>query len=285
MVKKLFFLIYKIICFVNLIFNKITNKDLLLYFQQLLRENSYKTIRIINKNIIFFVPNSLILYRVNTFFTKEPETLDFIDQFKSKKRIIFWDIGGNIGLYSIYAAIKHKNIEVIAFEPSTSNLHVLSRNISINNLDKKIKICQFPLTNKKKENLFLDMKENNFKEGDSMNTFGENFNFEGKKFKYKNSYTILGTSINFLLNNKILEVPDYIKIDVDGIEHLILSGASQYLKNLKIKSLSIEINENFKKQKNQVFAIMKDSNFKFFHKKKSLLISENLKTYNYVFIR
>ena len=101
MVKKLFFLIYKIICFVNLIFNKITNKDLLLYFQQLLRENSYKTIRIINKNIIFFVPNSLILYRVNTFFTKEPETLDFIDQFKSKKRIIFWDIGGNIGLYYI----------------------------------------------------------------------------------------------------------------------------------------------------------------------------------------
>ena len=67
-----FFLIYKIISFINLIFYKITNKDLLLYFQQLLRENSYRTIRIINKNIIFFVPNSLILYRVNTFFTKEP---------------------------------------------------------------------------------------------------------------------------------------------------------------------------------------------------------------------
>ena len=40
----------------------------------------------------------------------------------------------NIGLYSIYAALRHKNIEVISFEPSTNNLRILSRNISINNL-------------------------------------------------------------------------------------------------------------------------------------------------------
>ena len=34
------------------------------------------------------------------------------------------------------------------------------------------------------------------------------------------SYQTLGTSINYLIDNKILEVPNYIKIDVDGIEHL-----------------------------------------------------------------
>ena len=53
---------------------------------------------------------------------------------------------------------------------------------------------------------------------------------------------ILGTSINYLLENKILEIPDYIKIDVDGIEHLILEGGNKFLNNQKIKSLSIEIN-------------------------------------------
>ena len=51
---------------------------------------------------------------------------------------LFIDIGANIGLYSIYAAIKHSNSEVISFEPSTSNLRVLSRNISINKLEEKI---------------------------------------------------------------------------------------------------------------------------------------------------
>ena len=49
-------------------------------------------------------------------------------------------------------------------------------------------------------------------------------------------YQILGTTINNLIDNKILEIPDYIKIDVDGIEHLILEGGSKYLKNNKLKS-------------------------------------------------
>ena len=60
---------------------------------------------------------------------------------KTKK--YFWDIGSNIGLYSIYAKIKHENIEIHSFEPSSSNLRVLSRNISINDLENKIKINHF----------------------------------------------------------------------------------------------------------------------------------------------
>ena len=42
--------------------------------------------------------------------------------------------------------------------------------------------------------------------------------------------------------------PDYIKIDVDGIEHLILEGAS-LLKNLSNIEILIEINDNFIEQK------------------------------------
>ena len=68
----------------------------------------------------------------------------------------------------------------IAFEPSTSNLRILTRNISINNLEKKIKVVSIPLTNK--ENIFQEMKENNFIEGGALNSFGEKYNFEGKEF-------------------------------------------------------------------------------------------------------
>ena len=87
--------------------------------------------------------------RINTFFTKEPETLAWIDNFEGDNKITFWDIGANIGIYSIYAALSHKNIQIISFEPSTSNLRVLSQNISKNNLSQKINICQFALTNQK----------------------------------------------------------------------------------------------------------------------------------------
>ena len=50
------------------------------------------------------------------------------------------------------------------------------------------------------------------------------------------------------MNSEIIKKPDYIKIDVDGIEHLILEGAS-LLKNLSNIEILIEINDNFIEQK------------------------------------
>ena len=35
---------------------------------------------------------------------------------------------------------------------------------------------------------------------------------------------MFGTSIDHLIKEQILDIPDFIKIDVDGIEHLILDG-------------------------------------------------------------
>ena len=44
------------------------------------------------------------------------------------------------------------------------------------------------------------------------------------------NYSLFGTNIFYLIKNKILKIPQYIKIDVDGIEHLILKGAGRYLR-------------------------------------------------------
>lgn len=192
---------------------------------------------------------------------------------------------GNIGLYSIYAALRYSNIEIFTFEPSTSNLRVLSRNISLNQLDDKITICQFPLTNK--NNSFLLMKENNFEEGGSMNTFGENYDYNGNIFTSNHQYKIYGTSINYLLDNNILKIPNYIKIDVDGIEHLILKGGNKYLNNPLIKSISIELNENFSEQFNEVNNILKDNQFILKYKKRAETYYgiKFDKIFNYVFIK
>ena len=102
-------------------------------------------------------------------------------------------------------------------------------------------------------------------------------------------YFLLGTTINFLLNNSILEIPDYVKIDVDGIEHLIIEGGNKFLDNKKIKSFSIEINENFKEQAEKVIKLMKINNFDILHKKHNNEMS-NIKskfnnTFNYIFVR
>ena len=99
---------------------------------------------------------------------------------------------------------------------------------------------------------------------------------EGKATQPKNRYKIFGTNINYLIKSNILSTPNYIKIDVDGIEHLILEGANNYLDNSEIRSISIELNENFKDQFNSVLKIMDKSKFSIKHKKHSSLFDNSI---------
>jgi FkbM family methyltransferase len=287
MVKKLSYICFSLLVFLDKIFKIITKRSILIWFNDFIQERSYKSIKILDKEIKFFVPNQLLEWRVDTYFSKEPETLEWIDSFQEKENLIFWDIGANIGLYSIYNSLKNPKSTTIAFEPSSSNLRVLTRNISINNLEKNIKVVPIPLTNK--ENIFQEMNEGHFIEGGALNSFGEKFDFEGKEFKPTMKYNLLGTTMNYFIENSILDIPDYVKIDVDGIEHLILQGGDKFLNNEKVKSLSIEINENFKEQYDKVLNLMEKFNFKIVHKKNNdSLFSEGsriINTYNYIFLK
>ncbi len=245
----------------------------------------YQSLLINNKKIRFFVPNQITKWRVDTFFSKEPDTLKWIRNFSYKDQIIFWDIGSNVGLYSIYAALFHDNILVTSFEPSTSNLRILSRNISINNLNDKILISQFPLNDQK--NSFLEMNESEFIEGWSMNSFGQKSDFEGNIFHPKQNYKVYGTSIDYLIETNIAKVPNFIKIDVDGLEHKILMGGKALLKNTKLRSLLVEINEGYKEQFDNIIEIMKTNNFVIEEKVKADIANEKKfqNLYNYIFVR
>ena len=261
MIKKISYFIYKVLFFLDKLFFLIIKRSILVWFKEFLISDSYKEILILDSKIKFFIPNHLTEWRVNTFFSKEPETIEWINSFKVKDNLIFWDVGANIGLYSIYNALKHKNSQTISFEPSTSNLRVLSRNISINNLENRIKIFPIALSNVK--NMFLTMKEGDFIEGGALSSFGVDYDYQGKNFSAKMKYKLFGTNIDYLIENNFLEIPDYIKIDVDGIEHLILEGGSNHLKNKKIKSISIEINEDFNKQLEKVSHFMSNNFVRF----------------------
>ena len=269
---------FNIILIIDKLFIIVFKKSFLRSLLEFLNDKSYSKTKILNKEIKFFTPTKISEYRVKTLFTKEPDTIKWIDSFDNSKEFTFWDIGANIGLYSIYNSIKNPNSKTISFEGSTSNLRLLSRNISINMLNDNISIFQIPLT--KDQNKFLSMNESEFIEGSALNTFGENFNFKGQKFKVRMNYKIFGTNINYLVKNNIIDLPEYIKIDVDGIEHLILEGFGNYLNSSKIRSILIEINEDFLDQSNKIFKIMKENKFDILSKSKMI---KNI--YNYIFLR
>ena len=59
--------------------------------------------KIKNRKMKFYEPNNLISWRVRTILDKEPDTIEWIDNFSidNNDNFIFWDIGANIGLYSL----------------------------------------------------------------------------------------------------------------------------------------------------------------------------------------
>ena len=55
------------------------------------------------RKYFYYVPTEFTLWRVQTLFSKEPETIKWINNFNTED--IFIDIGANVGIYTIYAAV------------------------------------------------------------------------------------------------------------------------------------------------------------------------------------
>ncbi len=234
------------------------------------------------ESYFFTSPNYLNHWRIKTFYLKEPETLQWIND-NINKDSIFWDIGANVGLYSVYAA-KTANCSVYSFEPSVFNLELLSRNIYSNGLVEKITILPFPLTSSIE---FSKLNLTTTTWGGAISTFGQNaIGYDGKVMKKNFEFKTIGLTIDKAVNLLNVPNPDYIKIDVDGIEHLILSGGTNVLKT--VKSVLIEINDDFKEQSDMASKILKESGLKLSQKLHSDLV-ENMsgfeRTYNQIWIR
>lgn len=165
----------------------------------------------------------------------EPTTLQWIDE--ATENSVLWDIGANIGSYVIYAGLK-KNMKVVAFEPSPFNIEFLSRNIWLNNLESQVTVVPNPLSSDVTQAKLL-MKSIEW--GNSGSTFGENYAENGQPIEVEFEYQTIGFSMDQALTWLGLAQPDYIKLDVDGIEGLILSGGKTVLS--KVKSLLVEVPE------------------------------------------
>lgn len=194
-----------------------------------------------------YAPNAICEYRNATFSAKEPDTLAWIDGFT--EGAVFWDIGANVGLYSLYAA-KKRNCQVFSFEPSVFNIEILARNIHLNSLQNLIAIIPIALSNKAGVSLF---KQTSTAIGGALSVFGKNFNADGEEINSIFEYKTLGISLDLFSALFKMPLPNYIKIDVDGLEHYILEGGIEVLRG--VQSVIVEINDNFEEQ------VQKSSNF------------------------
>ena len=199
----------------------------------------------------FCAPNGWARKRAETFSEKEPETLEWIDKFP--KGSVFWDVGANLGLYSLYASLKVPDARVFAFEPSVFNLELLARNIVLNSLQENITLMPMALSESSGiDTLHMSMTE----WGGAMSTFGQTYTYDGKPMDEVFAYRLPACSLDDLANFYGIPKPTALKMDVDGIEHLILKGGANLLKDPALQTILIEVNDNFPEQREGVKTIL-----------------------------
>jgi hypothetical protein len=188
-----------------------------------------------------FVPvNEHCAWRVKTMFTKEPDTIEWLSQMKPGETLV--DVGANIGIYTIFAAVR--GVKVVAFEPEALNYAILNQNIYVNGLENVRAYCcaltkeDGPPPSVSELNLSMVMP------GGSCHQFGEEVDhrLEPRKPPFKQG--CIGIPLDFWF------VGDYIKIDVDGFEHHVVDGGKRLIQ--RAKSVLIEINQNLPEHRDLV---------------------------------
>jgi FkbM family methyltransferase len=214
-----------------------------LTLEQYERLSPHQTVHEGAVEVIYATPNVFTKWRVDSLFTKEPDTIEWIGGFQPGE--VFLDIGANVGMYTIWAA-KTRNVRTFAFEPESQNYALLCRNIVMNGLTDNVVAYCMALSDAASFSL-LHLSQ--FEPGGSCHSFGEKINHHLESRDTKLSQGCVSTTLDKLVADGVLPVPTHIKIDVDGIEHKVLAGCSNVLRDARLKSVLVEINTNLEQHR------------------------------------
>ena len=186
----------------------------------------------------FFTPGQTTRWRVESLRSKEPETLEWIASFGADD--VLFDVGANVGTYAVWAA-RTRGTRVYAFEPESQNFAILNTNIVLNELEQRVSAYCLAIADRLSfDHLFLS----HFDPGGSLHRFGESLNYEHQPMAPAHRQGSIAISIDELVEQHGFPVPQHIKIDVDGIEPIIVAGARRTLAHETLRSALIEVNTN-----------------------------------------
>ncbi len=144
-----------------------------------------------NAGIRFYCPRPVEVWRAYTLLSKEPETLEWIDGFEPNS--VFWDVGSNVGLYTLYAT--ERGHHAVAFEPDATTYAISVKNVELNRMPGSAQVFNVAL-------------------GDGIEPV------------YGSAMGVCGDDVAVLR-------PDYLKVDVDGPEMRVLAGMSEILDTVR----------------------------------------------------
>jgi len=230
-------------------------------------------------DIKFVCPGEIPLRRAKRALEKEPDTIEWIDGFQPNE--VLWDIGANVGVYSLYAGI-NRRVRVMAFEPLAENYYLLTKNIEINNLDEIITSLNLAFNDTTVIDR-LNTLDTNF--GAAQSYFGTLENYAGDTINPIFRQGVIGYSIDGFIQMFNPPFPNHIKIDVDGNEAKIISGARETLQDPRLRSLVMEWTDD-RPETPAIKSLLAENGFKEISRScVEVLPEKGLTFYNYLYRR
>jgi FkbM family methyltransferase len=156
---------------------------------------------------------------------REPECTKIMKKIL-KKGMVIAEIGANVGYYALLeASIIGEKGKIYAIEPFPSNYNLLQKNIELNSYDTIIEPYNLAISNNSgKEKLYINSKHNlcNMLEKES----NECVEVSTEKFD------------NFIKNKQL---PDLIRMDIEGFEYFVLEGMKKTMKKCNSCKMFIEL--------------------------------------------
>jgi FkbM family methyltransferase len=175
--------------------------------------------------------------RAETFESKEPETLEWIEGFDIADSLL--DVGANIGIYSLFAA--SRGCSVVAAEPDALNFAVLHENIRLNLGRLSGAIQAYPVAFHDSMSVStLNVSSSEW--GAALSAFGNTIDYKGDEFQPLFSQGCIGIAVDDFLEH-VDFVPTHIKIDVDGNELFVIQGALRTIQANELRSVLVELDE------------------------------------------
>lgn len=225
------------------------------------------------------------LSRIISYSSKEPSTIVWIDNY-IRAGDVFYDVGANIGQYSLYAALKcREKIRVYSFEPESQNYAALNRNIYINGLANSITSLCLAVSDETTVDVLNVCGSMNA--GGAIHQFGLAVDHLGVSFKPVHKQGMMGVSLDDLHFVYGLDFPNCIKIDVDGQESRVLKGGMKILSDSRLRTVLIEISEGPSRMEESegIYETFEKEGFAVVDKVSSSLEGEESCIYNVVFSR
>lgn len=197
-------------------------------------------------------------FRPISLWVKEPGTMAWIQR-DTRPDDCFLDIGANIGIYTIAAAHRVGTAgKVYAVEPHKVNGVTLMRNVVQNNFADRVVIVPVALSDEVGFATFHYLSLDSASTGSQL---GSNRNAStGKEFQPVASEMVPVTSIDQLIAQGVMQTPNLVKIDVDGIELAILRGMKHLLTGAqRPRSVQVELNPG---EQDDICAFMTSAGYK-----------------------